>query len=212
MAEEGIIIDLDEFIRSKYPLPPSSHPVNRVMGVFTILAMKHFALSFYKENHTNLDEYQLLLEMRKKYPSENQREYTYALERGRIIFAEFKRVYRQGIIHGVPCPKKTVGISNGIFLEGKPTLIARNTKEIFLIKTFSLHFPLKQEMPDVFYQTVGLSLLYPPPYRMWLCGFSGTGQLQTKIIEPSSTDREDFIFTLKKYTKKKVMKNARRNR
>jgi len=67
-------------------------------------------------------------------------------------------------------------------------------------------------MKDVWAEAIGLSFAYPPPWRLWLCGFSGTGQLQSKIIEPSSTDREDFIFTLKKYAKKKVVKYARRNR
>ena len=207
MAEEEIIIDLDEFIHTKYPSPPSPHPVNQIMGAFVLSAMKDYAANFYRRKNSNLDEYKLLLSLKKQYPHEAEEEYDHAIHKARLIYNEFRRQYSTGIIHGVPCPKKTVEISNGIFLEGKPSLLAQNTQEIFLIKTFSLHFPLKQEMSDIFYEIIGLSLLYPPPYRIWLCGFSGTGQLQSKIIEGSLKDREKFVENLKKYVeKKKVVK------
>jgi len=204
MTEGKIIIDLEEFIRSKYPLPSSHHPVNQVMGAFVLSAMKDYAVNFYRRKNSNLDEYKLLLSLKKQYPHEAEEEYDHAIHKARLIYNEFRRQYSTGIIHGVPCPKKTVEISNGIFLEGKATLVTKNTSEIFLLKTFSLHFPLREEMPDIFYQIIGLSLLYPPPYRIWLCGFSGTGQLQSKIIEGSLKDREKFVENLKKY--------ARRNR
>jgi len=205
--EEKIIIDLDTFVRAKYPLPSSRHPMNNIMGGFVIHAIKNFAVNFYKEK-PNLDEYKLLQMMKRKYPYEDAEEYSHALERARRIYNEFRRAYRQGIVHGVPCLFKTVAISDSISLSGKPTLIAGNTKEIYIIKTFSLRSPVREEMPDIFCQAVGLSLLYPPPYRIWLCGFS-TGQLQTKIIEPTEDDRKTFIQDLKGYVKKIKEKEVR---
>jgi len=70
MTGGEIVIDLDEFVRSKYPLPPSSHPVNQIMGAFVLSSMRNYAANFYRKENPNLDEYQLLLQMRKKYPSE----------------------------------------------------------------------------------------------------------------------------------------------
>ena len=206
MTEKGVVIDLEEFIRSKYPLPSSHHPVNQVMGAFVLSAMKDYAANFYRKKNLNLDEYKLLLSLKKQYPREVEGEYDRAIHRARLIYNEFRRQYSTGVIHGIPPCRRNIKISNGIFLEGKPTLIARNTQEIYVIKTFSLHFPLREEMPDIFYETLGLSLIFPPPWRLWLCGFSGTGQLQAKIVEPPSPeDKKKFMEELYLYIEKRKL-------
>ncbi|MHA1280226.1 MAG: hypothetical protein ACTSQ8_23845, partial [Candidatus Helarchaeota archaeon] len=81
MTEGKIIIDLEEFIRSKYPLPSSHHPVNQVMGAFVLSAMKDYAVNFYRRKNSNLDEYKLLLSLKKQYPHEAEEEYDHAIHK-----------------------------------------------------------------------------------------------------------------------------------
>lgn len=193
----GIIIDLDRFIRAKYLPPSSHHPVNQIMGGFVISSMKLYAVSFYHKEKPNLNEYRLLQMMKREYPNEKEEEYDYALHRARTIYNEFKREYQTGLIHGVPSPVKTVNIYNDIFIKGKPTLIAKNAREVYIIKTFPIR--ALSDMPDLFSQAVGMSFLYPS-YRIWLIGFAArTGQIQSKIVDISREDRNKFIEELKEY-------------
>ncbi|RLF44409.1 MAG: hypothetical protein DRN17_04515 [Thermoplasmata archaeon] len=200
-----IIVNLKDFVHDVYPQPFAPNPLNQELGAQLHKAFREFAINFYRPTtKTNLNEWEILQALKRRCPHEAEGEYDRAIHRARLIYNEFKRAYRQGLIHGVPpCGDRNIKISNGIFLKGKASLLAENTGELYVLKTFSLHFPLKQEMPDVFYQVIGLSLLYPPPWRLWLCGFSGTGQLQAKIVEPSPEDREKFVKELYLYVKKR---------
>jgi len=130
----AIIVNLKDFIHDAYPQPFSSSPINQELGAQLHKAFREFAINFYRSTtKTNLNEWEILKALKRKAPNESEEKYTYALERGRLIFAAFKRAYRQGIIHGVPPCRRDIKITNNIIVRMRPTLVTPSKPSLCIL-------------------------------------------------------------------------------
>lgn len=208
MKLSGIkIIDLKDFLRWKYPppVPEEEHPIRRSFGKLMIRMFEEYAINFYQKGiKTTWDDLAFLQSLQKDCPHQPSYDYTFSLRKGRQMFMDFSQCYSSGLLKGIPYTAD-VRLTDSIKIRVKANLLAKRTREAFLIKSFSLRLPLEFEMVNIYWNLVGLSLAYPPPWRLWAVGFSSR-EIQYRIIEPAEEERQKLKADIIKYCTKKEEK------